>query len=603
MHPTRIGSAIAIAVAVVALAGATAHAATSVHATADRTTVGSDDTFEVDVAVDDAHDPRLVVPSSRDFRVIAQSRATEMSIVNGGSPATTERFVLTVQPLRTGTLTFPSLSVVDNGRAATTQPLEVHVIPGHAPTPPRAATNDPFAGFGFGGGDPFGDDDDLADMMRRMQSRLQPSIGKDDVLVRATVDDAHPYVGQQTTLSIHLLTRVPLAGVQLTRMPSVAGATARDLPTPKQPTPRLVTVGGARYQSVLVARKALFPIHAGAIDVPPIEAVVEAGGWGSGAQTTITSPPVRLTARALPPGGSDVEAVGQWSLRATATPEHATAGEPVTLRVVVDGTGELEALQPPAPVVPAGWRGYAPSTHDTPRVDGTRVGGTRTVETVVVPDRAGRFVVEVPPLAYFDPTLARHEQARTAPIVLDIAPRAAVAAAEPSPPTATTTTTTTTVRSPRARLLRIGVSAGALVLAAALVLLLTAFARHRHCRAPSPRAHLRRARRHLQLAARLRSRGRYDQLYDELARALRHTVAALAPDAAEAVPLRDRLAAAPAATRDAIFAAVDACDAGRFAPRGHGDAAVAAACTLTAAAVAAAERSPARRAAARSSLA
>ena len=319
-----------------------------------------------------------------------------MTITNGGPPVTAERIVLEVRPLRTGKLSFPSLTLSADGHTASTAPLPIDVVVGHQAGPARAA-NDPFAGFGLGGGnfDPFGGDDELRDLERRMQSELAPSVAKDDVLVRATVDNPHPYVGQQTTLSIHLLTRVPVGAIQISRLPSVVGATAEDLPSPRQPSPSPVTLHGQRYQSVLIAKKALFPARAGALEIPPVEVAVDAGGgWGPSTRLMPTTAPLHLTARALPPGGRADEAVGRFTLAASSAPNHVVAGEPLTIRVVAQGVGNLHALALPAPEAPPGWRTYPPTVRDAPSATGGRIGGTRTVETVVVPDRAGRFVVE-----------------------------------------------------------------------------------------------------------------------------------------------------------------------------------------------------------------
>ena len=275
----------------------------------------------------------------------------------------------------------------------------------------------------------------------------------------------------------------------------------------------------------------------------------------------------------------------------------------MTIAVTVDGSGDLHALSPPAPIVPAGWHSYAPSTHDIPRVVRAQVGGTRVVETVVVPDRAGRFVVEVPPLAYFDPARHRHVEARTAPLVVDVAPAPAVTASAvgPAAPTAARSPTVAAHARWKARAFELLVAA-LMLLGAAALLVRAAWRRRR--RAPTTaRMHLRRAHRHLQQAAALRARERTVQVYDELARALRHAVAAAAPaDARSPARLDQHLDAAglPADTRAALMAAADAVDAGRFAPFA-GDAQEA--WSLVAAAIAAVERTPRQGATARSALA
>ena len=591
MRATKIGSAAVALMTLVALARPAAAAAS---ATTDRSTVGADDRFDVTVSVSGGGQAELQTPALRDFRIVSRSRATEVTMTNGGAPTMTERFVLGVEPLRTGHLTFPSLTVRADGREQATAPLPIDVVPGHVAASAQAAP-DPLARFGFGNGDPFADDD-VADLMQRMQTQLAPRLGRNDVLVRASVDNPRPYVGQQATLSIHLLTRAPLSSVQLERLPSIAGATSADVPTPQRPEPEEVEVGGRRYQSLLLAKKAVFPLRAGALEVPPIAVAVEAGGWGGGQHLQPASAPVRIEARALPPGGVDDEAVGRWTLSAATAPGPAVAGEPLTVRVTATGTGDLHDLALPAPTLPAGWRSYAPSTHDSPRVDGGRLGGARTVETVVVPDRAGRVVLEVPPLRYFDPARGRHLEAASAPLVVTVqaAPAgvANAAATASAPAAASTSAASQAPRLTWSALRRWWLpTAAACAVVALLALAAMASQRlraRRRARAPSPSARLRQARRHLRHAARLRHGGQVPQFYDELAHGLRDTIAAAAPDEAAARGRLDQqLAAAGVAadTRRALLAAVDACDAGRFAPAAAPSAAMAHAWELAEAAV------------------
>ena len=80
------------------------------------------------------------------------------------------------------------------------------------------------------------------------------------------------------------------------------------------------------------------------------------------------------------------------------------------------GDGNVAALVlPPLPALP-GTRAFGPTASEVVTRSGGRLGGTRTVETVVVPEREG--TLEVPPLAwpFFSPRTGRYELARTEPV-------------------------------------------------------------------------------------------------------------------------------------------------------------------------------------------
>jgi len=99
----------------------------------------------------------------------------------------------------------------------------------------------------------------------------------------------------------------------------------------------------------------------------------------------------------------------------------AKVGEAVTLTFLVEGAGNLKALESPKlPELPA-FRTYDTISSLNMRKDKDVVQGSKAFRTVLVPRASGRMVIPSIPFSWFDPSADRYVQAATAPIELDVA--------------------------------------------------------------------------------------------------------------------------------------------------------------------------------------
>ncbi|HEY2746572.1 MAG TPA: BatD family protein [Polyangia bacterium] len=533
----RIGRGALIVGAITLGLATPALAEVRVSQSADRKTVGSDDTFEVTVTVSGLEAPaELSLPRSSDLQILGQSQSTQTSLTTGPSGVATEReqqIHLQMRATRSGSVTIPGAVVTTGGATLRAQPLQLEVRAGHVGGP-RAAPdpNDPFAAFGlhgFGGGlggiDPFGDEDPFAQL--RGAARLSPS----DVKLVATLDRRSVVVGQQATLELWLLTRagVSVGGLQ---MPKVDGALSEDIATPGQPKGQERIVDGVPYRGFLLAKRALFPQHVGRLDIGPAQAEVTATGLLQSQQLTPRSAPLVLEVRPVPAGGPADEAIGAWTLGAELSAPHAAVGEPITLRLSAQGTGDLKALTlPPLPALD-GVDAFAPTVTDTPSQQRGLLGGRRVAEIVLMPRRAGEVTIPALSLPYFDPQSGRHGVNRTRAMTLHVAGAPAVASvAEAAPASTARTDAIRSLRAtvsvlPPARRPWQTLAFWLLVALPALFLGVLAAVTRREARprGTSTRQRLRAARQHLARAGRLRDRP--VELFGEVERGLRSWCAA-----------------------------------------------------------------------------
>ncbi|MCC7055521.1 MAG: BatD family protein [Gemmatimonadaceae bacterium] len=256
-----------------------------------------------------------------------------------------------------------------------------------------------------------------------------PAIVSRAALTRATLVNFHSLVtpdtvwaGEQVTLQVGVFIDDELRA-QLQRnpeyiAPSVDGAVAYELPVLNDELPSR-DVDGVRYRPFVFAR-ALFPLRAGVLPIPPARLVYTLGGAGTmfGRQDrkAAVTPARSVVVRELPVAGrlaSFAGAVGVYTVRAQLERPTGRVGDAVLLSVRVDGTGNVKLLPPPVLDIPGA---IVSPSGETIAVDSSDliVRGSKTFRYLVTPRTEGLLDLGVVRYPYFNPVQGRYEEA-TAP--------------------------------------------------------------------------------------------------------------------------------------------------------------------------------------------
>jgi hypothetical protein len=379
--------------------------------------VGIDDQFQLTVTVTgqesgNSENPRL--PSLNGFKLVGgPSVSTQFQWINGRT-SSSKSYIYILLPEKEGQFTIDAIEVRIGGKAYKTEPVRIRVTSATAPRQPSPQPNplDPFADEG-------------------LRPRRSPPSG-DQVFVTAEVDRASVYPGQQVTLSYHLYTEVGITGLQLQESPPLTGFWVEDLKVETNPPGVPRVVNGREYREYVVKKQALFPTATGRVTVPSstfaISAKTSGDFFGMFAQTETLYRKTReviLEVKPLPVQGrpSDFSnAVGSFNLSSSTDTVRATAGEAVSLRVKLEGRGNLKMIPdlglPPLPDFTVYSSKRADNVHP---VEGNQLGGDKTWEYVIVPKAPGQQILPALSFSYFDPEKGSYETVRTKPILLQIA--------------------------------------------------------------------------------------------------------------------------------------------------------------------------------------
>ena len=434
MMSRRTGSALAIALFLPLAAFAAAEVELSATLDTDQVSLDGTVTVQVTATYSSKGEPgELQLPGLADFDLVSRQQSEQVSFafVNG-APSFHRTIVtsLALTPRRAGDLVIEPVKLDYNGRTWATQPLKVHVLAaGQAPPagaqPNRRRAPDPLGALDAPPSDSL---DPFAD--------VHP--GQRDLLLRATVDNDHPFVGQQITYSLYLLSRINVSGIDKLQLPRLDGFWTEEIEAPQQLVGEARILDGVPYRSFLLRKRALFALRPGKAQIEPAEVEVLTG-FGmlfSRGSSRRQSQAVTLDVQPLPPGkpaGFDPGNVGQWNLSAMIDPVNVAVGQPVTLHLVATGRGNVRDLRLPKLGAIAGLRAYDATTTDKETIEKGAVTGTRTVEQLLVPERTG--TVDIPALSMdiFDPAQRQYRTLRTEPISLAVsAAQAGRAASEPA---------------------------------------------------------------------------------------------------------------------------------------------------------------------------
>ena len=254
---------------------------------------------------------------------------------------------------------------------------------------------------------------------------------EDDLFVRVEADRDTAYVGEQVNVRFDLCYRYHLRGPRLAEVPEYTGFWVKELFAASRLDPHREVIQGLPFQVAPLRHVVLFPTASGPQVIDPLGltcSLLEDPIFGRSRALMIRSEPVSIYVRPLPEQGRPGEfagAVGEFGISVEARPRDVRVGDPVTLKVSITGTGNVQSIPEPA-LHPRGFEVYEPKVEveEGRSVDG-RYMASRRLEYILIPGREGRLEIPALTVAYFDPAAHRYRTASSAPMAIHSRPDSA----------------------------------------------------------------------------------------------------------------------------------------------------------------------------------
>jgi tetratricopeptide (TPR) repeat protein len=330
--------------------------------------------------------PTLVTPSLRPFDVLRHS-LTRIEYRSDGSGLQAE-YRVTLATDQTGDHAIPSFEARSGSQVARSQPFSLNVRPARGRARPAVVA----------------------------RARIDTSVLSS---LRSVPAGDTIYVGQQATYEVAVFLN-QAARERLRRNPTfyppeMQAMLAYDL-APPSPSSR---DRGSQCFDALVYRRALFPLVAGRIVIPPAQLVYSTGMSPTSLFSREESHELQtdsVTIVAIHPPAATAPAdysgaVGsQIRLETALDSASSRVGGPMLFTVRVAGIGNVKLFPRPAVRVP--WAGLVPADERV-EVDSSsaRIGGAKEFDWVLTPRIAGEFDAPRVRYGYFDPARRRYDVA------------------------------------------------------------------------------------------------------------------------------------------------------------------------------------------------
>jgi hypothetical protein len=400
----------------VILAAASAHAQ-RFEATVPSENITLDQNVELTVTLErDGSQPfeSYRAPQAPDFDLLHTGTSEQMQFatVNGKqSVRMVEQHVYVFKPKKKGALTIAPATVRIAGQELRTRNLVIHVG-----APLKNAISSAQQSGQQAPAQPLGTPPPVPESLR----------ADDELFVDARVDKPKLYVGQQLTASWYLYTQSEILKYRPLAEPKHEDFWNEDLfvPTSHLAWDRSI-IKGHEFAVALLLRKALFPLKAGKLTITPLEAEATTlrTAFYASASDTRKSKALTVEVLPLPAAGrpSDFQAanVGHFELASTVDRSQVKAGEAVTWKLTVSGTGNIRNVRLPAIERIDGFRVYEPTTKQTIE-PGEQVRGAKTYTYLLLPQRGGTLALPAVDLPYFDPESGKYAVARTQAVAIKV---------------------------------------------------------------------------------------------------------------------------------------------------------------------------------------
>jgi len=405
---TRIGSALLVVVLVLATAATASAKKPQINLQADRTAVRVGEAITLSVTVEGALRARPQLLGAVNFQVVGTSSSSSFNMINGVvSRSVTHHIQL--RAVRSGKARLRA-EVEARGKTWRSNALPVTVISRQTTQPPTRAP---------------------ATAPPKKNGKREP------IFILPRITPRSPVVGSQTTVEFYLYVRegFTVKDLDLAELPEFTGFVAYEMNTSTRVNFTLQSLDGENYQVALIKRWALFPVGGGDATVGSFALDVTVPRrsrrdrmdpfgdfelfFGGGQKVRAASDPFAVTVRPLPSEGRPADftaGVGSYELSAELDKTQVEVGQPVQLRLVVSGDGNVDTIPRPQIEIDERLRVY--SEQDKPQVVAgfDTVSGEKTFEMVLIATEPGEYEIPEIRVPFYDPSQKAYRVVTAGPL-------------------------------------------------------------------------------------------------------------------------------------------------------------------------------------------
>lgn len=262
------------------------------------------------------------------------------------------------------------------------------------------------------------------------------AISGSDLFIKVSASKKRVHEQEPILLTYKVYTQVDLTQLE-GKMPDLKGFHTQEVPLPQQKTFHTETVNGRPYKCVTWSQYVMYPQMTGRLEIPsitfkgivvqqnrnvdPMEAFFNGGSGYVEVKKDIKAPGITLQVDPLPQRPANFSGgVGKFNISASLDKKEVKAGEPITLRVVVGGIGNLKLLKQPVVNFPKDFDKYDAKVTDKTRLTANGVEGNMVYDFLAVPRNQGSYTIPSVELTYYDTSKNAYKTIKTQPFKVEV---------------------------------------------------------------------------------------------------------------------------------------------------------------------------------------
>jgi len=256
----------------------------------------------------------------------------------------------------------------------------------------------------------------------------------DNIFLASSINNSQPYVGQEVLLTYTLYFKEVAPKISNETAPMLKGVWAKETAPERYIQSKQTLIQGEPFRCAVVKQFRLVPLQNGKITVSGYSILCDLpqqqGAHGEQATTDtrvrITAHDEVFSARALPepvPEGFS-GAVGTFQLELSADKQNLKTGEPLSLTLVLSGTGSLLTLKLPDLHLPDNFRQNPPEITTAITTNSVPTTGTITAKITAWPQLGGNYQIPELRMVAFNPDNRQFTTLLSKPLSITVAPAA-----------------------------------------------------------------------------------------------------------------------------------------------------------------------------------
>ena len=263
-----------------------------------------------------------------------------------------------------------------------------------------------------------------------------------NLVVQVEVSKKTCYEGEPIVVTYKLYTRVKSVS-RVTKRPTLNGFSVSEMTQPESMDFQPDQLNGKPFYSTILRKVQLFPLQPGEITLEPIEVLsqvrfLKANGAAKKSENgfddvfrdffdddmlsgeteehnlTQQTKAITITVKPLPENNKPANfngAVGKFALQAALVNSNIAASETGTLKIIVEGKGNLSMINQPVINWPKGIDSFEPSSRENIDNSTVPLSGSKTFEYPFTVNDKGNYIIPAVSLSYFNPQTGTYETA------------------------------------------------------------------------------------------------------------------------------------------------------------------------------------------------